>query len=114
MLQSTLIGLAENENAGDPTTIELTMFDDVMLLARVVASRDESRFKLFASISDTICESDTDSDGSNGGLEFSKKGHVTGRFWVCHQIYTIGPTRDLRTPYHVVSKLDPDNLPSID
>ena len=113
MLHASLVGSAEYASAGDPATIELSIFDDVTLIARVIAHKG-SRFKVFVSFSGSTCESDVDSDGSNGSLEFSKLGHVMGRFWVCDQIYTIGPTRDLVIPYHVVSMLDPDNLPSID
>ncbi len=113
MLQESLAELADNASAGDPATIELAMFDDVVLIASVVEQKGW-RFKVFVSFTASTCESNLDDDGSNGSLEFSKIGHVTGRFWVCDQIYTIGPTRDLFIPFHVVSMLDPNNLPIID
>lgn len=113
LLQTTLVELAESESMNDPATIDLQLFDDVLLSLEVI-SRSRFGFGLFAAVADSNCKSQVDAGGSNGSLEMSDLGHVSGRFWVCNQVYTIGPTRDLRLPYHVVRQLDPDNLPSID
>ena len=113
LLLATLVSMSETGNTNSPATIELPMLDDVTLIASVVSYKN-GRFKFFAKASGLTCESQVDGDGSNGSLEMTKLGHVTGRFWVCDHIYTIGPTPDLQLPYHIVSKLDPMNLPSID
>ena len=113
LLQASLSDSAGGESAEGPATVELTMFDDVTLVVRVIAQKKVG-FKVLVSPSDATCESDVDDDGSNGSLEFTRLGHVTARFWVCDQIYTIGTMRDLAIPYHVVSMLDPNNLPNID
>jgi hypothetical protein len=112
-LQATLVELAESGNTNRLATIELRLFDDVLLIANVLSYR-YGRFNFFVKAGHSNCKSRVDGDGSNGSLEMTKLGHVTGRFWVCDQTYTIGPTRDLRLPYHVVWQLDPNNLPSID
>jgi hypothetical protein len=112
-LQKTLVELAESGSTSGPATIELPLFDDVLLIANVLSDRN-GRIRFFAKTDDSICNSDLDTDGSNGSLEMSKLGHITGRFWICDQIYTIGPIPDLRLPYHVITQLDPMNLPSID
>ena len=113
LLQTTLVESAESESTSGPATIELRLFDDVLLIANVLSYKN-GRFKFIVKSGDSNCNSRVDGEGSNGSLEMSKLGHVTSRFWVCDQIYTIGPTRDLRLPYHVVRQLDPKNLPSID
>lgn len=112
-LQSSLATLPDDVGIGEPATIVLQMFDDVSLIARVI-SRKGGRFKVAVHLAGATCDSESDSNDSNGSLEFSNLGHVVGRFWVCDQIYTIGPIRELTIPYHVVSMLDPENLPSID
>ena len=113
LLQATLVRFSGSESTNGPATIELQLFDDVLLIADVLSYRN-GRFRFIVKAGDSNCSSRVDGEGSNGSLEMSKLGHVTGRFWVCDQIYTIGPTRDLRIPYHVVWQLDPNNLPSID
>jgi len=113
LLQTTLVESAGSESTNGPATIELRLFDDVLLIVDVLSYRN-GRFRFFVKARDSNCSSRVDGEGSNGSLEMSQLGHVTGRFWVCDQIYTIGPTRNLRIPYHVVWQLDPENLPSID
>jgi hypothetical protein len=112
-LQASLVGLAEDAGTGDMPTLELQLFDDVSLIVGV-RSWTGWTFKVVVRLAGATCGSDLDRDGSNGSLNFSKQGHVVGRFWVCDQIYTIGPTNDLVIPYHVIRMLDPENLPSID
>ena len=113
LLRATLASMANTGNTNSPATIELPMFDDITLIASVVSYK-YGRIRFFVKVSGLKCETRLDGHGSNGSLEMGKLGHVTGRFWVCDQIYTIGPTPELQLPYHIVSKLDPMNLPSID
>jgi hypothetical protein len=112
-LRKTLFGLAESGSTNGSATIELRLFDDVLLIANVLPPR-YGRFKFFVRAADASCNSIVDGDGSNGSLEMSQLGHVTGRFWVCDKLYTIGPIADLRLPFHIIEQLDPNSLPSID
>ena len=112
-LRGKLIGLAGSASTNDPAIIRLRLFDDVLLIANILTNKN-GQMRFFAKTADSTCKPDKGTDGSNGSLEISELGHVTGRFWVCDQIYTIGPTPDLRLPFHIVQQLDPMNLPSID
>lgn len=112
-LRDKLVGLAGSGRANDPAIIRLRLFDDVLLIANFLSNKN-GQIRFFAKTADSTCKPDKGADGSNGSLEMSELGHVTGRFWVCDQVYTIGPTPDLRLPYHVVRQLDQMNLPSID
>ena len=113
LLQTTLNENAGSKSTNSPATIELQLFDDVLLIADVLSYRN-SVFRFFVKAGDSNCNSRVDEEGSNGSLRFSKSGHVVGLFEVCDEIYTIGPTRDLQIPYHFVRQWDPNNLPSID
>ena len=112
-LRTTLFEAAESANANDLEPIELQLFDDVTIVVAVLPIDGYSTY-FFVSAIDSICESAVNRERSNGSLEMTMLGHVTGRFWVCDQIYTIGPMSDLQLPYHIIVQLDPKNLPPYD
>ena len=111
-LKAALSDAARMKNNGSPNVIQLQLFDQLTLSALVLQYRQEYKAEFFAWTNDANCEMPVDESSSNGSMELSKLGHVTGRFWICDRVYGIGPTDSL--PYHVVSEWDPDKLPPID
>ena len=112
-LQTTLRDNAGSNSTNSPTTIELQLFDDVLLIVDVLSYRNNA-FRFFVKAGNSNCNRRVDEEGSNGILRFTELGHVVAKFEVCDEIYTIAPTRDLQIPYHFVRQWDQNNLPNID
>lgn len=75
LLHTTLNEIAGSESTSSPATIELQLFDDVLLIADVLSYRN-GRFRFIVKTGDSNCTSRVDEEGSNGSLEMSKLGHV--------------------------------------